>query len=173
MFSKTGVGIRHLPTLVPIRVLDCVDRYRENRQVLENYHAHVCYKVAAQPLGGTMKGMVLLGRPMLDELWNNRVQAFKCIANIMGADVYEGRCSYKSIRVGIFTDGSYFPEPRDKAGAAIVLPSGQVWIFGPSGKQTCYKAELLALVLASDVAFPHEFIWTDSQGCLKGIEGTN
>ena len=91
MFSKTGIGIGHLPTLVPIRVLDCVDRYREHKHVLENYHAHMCYKVAAQALGGTMKGMVFLGRPTLDELWNNRVHGFKCIANMMGVDVYEGR----------------------------------------------------------------------------------
>ena len=97
----------------------------------------------------------------------------KCIANIMGVDVYEGRCSDKSIRVGIFTDGSYFSEPRDKAGGAIVFPSGQVWIFRPSGKKACYLAELLALLLASGVAFLHEFIWTDSQGCLKAIEETN
>ena len=75
--------------------------------------------------------------------------------------------------MGIFTDGSYFPQPRDKAGGAIVFPSGQVWTFRPSGKQACYKAELPALVLASVEAFPHEFIWTDSQGCLKAIEGTN
>ena len=32
---------------------------------------------------------------------------------------------------------------------------------------------MLALVLASGVAFPHEFVWTDSQGCLKAIDGTN
>ena len=67
MFLKSGVGIGHLPTLVPIRVLECVDRYREDRQVLENYHAHVCYKVAAQALGGTMRGMVFLGQRTLDE----------------------------------------------------------------------------------------------------------
>ena len=76
----------------------------------------------------------------------------------MGVDVYEGRCSDKTIRVGNFTDGSYFQEPRDKAGRAIVFPSGQFWIFRPSGKQACYKAELLALVLASGAAFPHKFI---------------
>ena len=101
------------------------------------------------------------------------MHGFKCIANIMGVDVYEGRCSNKSVRVGIFTDKSYFPEPRDKAGGAIVVLSIQVWIFRPSGKKACYLAELLALVLASGVAFPHEFIWNDSQGYLKAIEETN
>ena len=69
----------------------------------------------------------------MNRLMNNRVHGFKCIANIMGVDVYEGRCSDKSIRVGIFMDGSYFPQPRDKAGGAIVFSSGEVWIFRPSG----------------------------------------
>ena len=83
MFLKSGVSIGHLPTLVPIRVLDCVDRYREFKDVSDKYHAQVCYRVAAQALGGTMKGMVFLGQPTLDELWNNRVHGFKCIGSIM------------------------------------------------------------------------------------------
>ena len=78
----------------------------------------------------------------------------------------------EGVRTGLLEWG-YFPEPRDKAGGAIVFPSGHVGIFRPSGKQACYKAELLALVLASGAAFPHEFIWTDPQGCLKAMEGTN
>ena len=61
MFPKSGVGIGHLPTLVPIRLLDSVDRYREVKKVSDKYHAHVCYRVAAQALGGSMKGMGFLG----------------------------------------------------------------------------------------------------------------
>ena len=50
----------------------------------------------------------------------------------------------------------------DKAEGAIVFPSGHV----------C-KAELFALTLASGVAFSNDFIWTDSQECLKATDGTN
>ena len=61
MLPRPGVGIGRLPTLVPIRVLDCVYRYMEDRHLMENHHAHVWYRVAAQALGGTINGMVFLG----------------------------------------------------------------------------------------------------------------
>ena len=173
MFSKTVVGIGYFPTLVPIQVLDCVDSNRELKDVLEKFHAHACYKAAAQALGGTMKGMKFLGQPSIDKMCYTQVHGFMKVANIRGVEDYEGKCSDKSKRVGIFTDGSYFPEPVDKAGGAIVLPSGHVWIFRPRGKQSIYKVELLALTLASGVPFPNDFIWTDSQGCLNTVDGTN
>ena len=41
----------------------------------------------------------------------------------------------------------------------------------PSGAQSSYKAELLALVLEAESAFPREIIFSDSQGSLKAVEG--
>ena len=69
-----------------------------------------------------MKCMKFLGLASTDNMWYNKVHGARKVANIQGVDVYEGKCSDKSKRVGTFTDGSYFPEPVDKAGGAVVFP---------------------------------------------------
>ena len=167
LFSSTfiGLGIQHLPTRWPHRVLDMADRAVRlvpDPQVADPLVRHllVTMRDAAAQLGASMDiDLPLDDGPQASPLDNATISLLLCPVPTAALETDT-----------IFTDGSF---DGAKCAGAVLTPQGECYGIRPPGLPSSYKAELHALGLACEMAGPDFVIKTDSLAAIKAIQGTS
>ena len=181
LYSKrpVGLGIRYLPVCVPVRVLDALDNYlrvvypRAPPAKGEAPFSNVCFEAAAQCLGASTKDVHVPVQTALsqyatfqevDDLGNERL-----LPNRWGFKVLMGHFPQWQANE-IYTDGSYYEEAKS-SGSAVIFADGTFLQFRPPGQQGIYKAEMAALLLATEYAPPRSVIRVDNKGVIAAVQG--
>ena len=176
LFSKQGIGLAHVPTLLPIRVLDVVHRYVEQLHPAERCcgFSTECHRRACASLGASCLGSSVSVQRAMSQYMALPAGVVQYTLQVEGLQVYglQTPVTWNPLSKALYTDGSFFPE-GGQAGCAVLLPDGQVFMGRPPGAQSIYKAELMALLIASSVALVGSTIFTDSFGVLRAVAGNS
>ena len=171
LFSKAsrGMGLRHLPTLQPTRLLDGLCKSSSLLSV-QPAPSH-----ALSPYRSFLAAKTLLYR-MVPE--NSPVQApppppdLPSPTGIMSVGEYMvATLTLPNLEISsteCFTDGSMYPNLKISGGAALSSPNTGLLARTP-GKQTSYRGELLGLYIASHVCPPGTTLVTDCAGALNAV----
>lgn len=174
LFAKEGIGLAHLPTLIPIRVLDVVHRFVERLHPPEQGcpFSTECHRKACIALGAACVGSNIPVQRAMSQYMALPAGIGQSSLRVEGLQVFSllSPVPWIPLSQEIYTDGSFFPE-GGQAGSAVLLPDGRVYMARPPGMQGIYKAELLAVLIACSVAAVGSKIFCDSLGVLRAVQG--
>ena len=176
LFSKQGLGLSHVPTLIPVRVLDALNSYVEalHPSTQECPFSLGCHQSACKCLGASCRGSGVPVQRAVSQYMALPSGVVRCPLQVDGLQVFSlsTPIQWSPNTDCIYTDGSYCPD-GGLAGCAVLLPQGQVYMTRPPGAQSIYKAELLAVLIACSVAGLGFQILCDSLGVIRAVTGTS
>ena len=167
---KHGLGLSHVPTLHPTRVLDSLHR---NSRL---HHFDTSVRRPFTAYGMFLSAIALLGNPTGDSptplpiVWDapKIYRQATSVVTVAGLRVYIVPSTHRPDAV--YTDGSKLGDPPT-SGAAAVLRDGSVAVCRVPGAPNSFKAELVGVLLGSHFGDPGDRLRLDCQGAILSSTG--